>query len=402
MPPLPSPLHGRGLGPHPIPRTQPLAPLPCRVFSFLLVLLVVLLPAPVSASIYKYDDQPLGFGELIFRHSGMFAPAAGSGQSSYIRLSLHIVARSHMLVGTRVQASVMRQQDFESIGYVPAGETETSFCCDARAVEDGFCKAGAEGSLIMTGDATVHDIVLGAAEGGIAAAGAAGAAGAADTGNASAVGTTGATGTATAAAPAGAAKKEIVFEVTADDTYYSVISSCDPTDGTIEVAGVSEWKNPHGYLPGELFGNLPFWGAMLGVYGAMALFWFVLNVRVWQQLQHVQMWISAVVAVSLTEALFCHQDYTYLNANGFRSNWLMAAGALAMVGRKTLSHVLVLLVGTGWGITRATLNSTTKSRVRILAVIYGVVAFVKVRVRLEERLREVAQRRVGRSERRWG
>ena len=28
----------------------------------------------------------------------------------------------------------------------------------------------------------------------------------------------------------------------------------------------------------------------------------------------------------------------------------MAAGALAMVGRKTLSHVLVLLVGTGWGI----------------------------------------------------
>ena len=58
--------------------------------------------------------------------------------------------------------------------------------------------------------------------------------------------------------------------------------------------GHTTWLNPYGYLPGELYPFLPFFGALSLAYVALGVIWIVLCLRHCAQLLPLQSCISAV------------------------------------------------------------------------------------------------------------
>ena len=239
---------------------------------------------PASASLYYFNDVPIGAESLLFRKSYLFASGADAAHSSYIKFALHIVARSHMAVGTTVQVGVVTAAQFQALGYTPFDATRKVYCCDASAVEAGFCKAGAEQTLILPeGASAMRNVVLGGGGGGGPMPSSSSEGEAAGTNN-------------TARAHVSSNEKHMIRE---DGIYYSVISSCSVASGEIDVAGVTEWRNQGGYLPGELYRNLPFWLGMSVWYAASVFLWLGCSCALWRQLLTLQLWISGVAIAAL-------------------------------------------------------------------------------------------------------
>ena len=44
--------------------------------------------------------------------------------------------------------------------------------------------------------------------------------------------------------------------------HYLLLSSCEPHTGVVRFSGRTAWRNPFGYLPGELYPFLPFFACM--------------------------------------------------------------------------------------------------------------------------------------------
>jgi hypothetical protein len=78
------------------------------------------------------------------------------------------------------------------------------------------------------------------------------------------------------------------FTVEKSGVHYLLFSSCDPATGTVLIDGSTVWMNPYGYLPGELFHFLPFYGAMSLVYLSLGVLWGILCARYWRELLRVQ------------------------------------------------------------------------------------------------------------------
>ena len=57
------------------------------------------------------------------------------------------------------------------------------------------------------------------------------------------------------------------------------------------------WLNPYGYLPGELYGMMPFFGVMASCYTVVGLVWLVMCCIHWDDLTTVQSWVSVVLCL---------------------------------------------------------------------------------------------------------
>ena len=78
------------------------------------------------------------------------------------------------------------------------------------------------------------------------------------------------------------------------------------------------WRNPYGYLPGELYYFMPFFGMMTLAYLGLGLVWGVQCWRHWNQLLPLQMCIAGVVLLGLLEASTWYLDYASFNRGGSR------------------------------------------------------------------------------------
>jgi len=152
------------------------------------------------------------------------------------------------------------------------------------------------------------------------------------------------------------------------------VAVCDARIGEITLSGTTEWMNPYGHLPAQLYGFLPFYGWMSIVYLLAACIWFILNAVYWKDLLHVQNCITGVLAMCIIEMFTWYFDYLNLNNSGERLNALFIFGMMTSVSRRTISRMLVVAVSMGYGVVKPILGDE-KKKILALGVVYWIFAF---------------------------
>jgi len=164
------------------------------------------------------------------------------------------------------------------------------------------------------------------------------------------------------------------FNVKGSQIHIIAVAVCDARIGEVTLTGTTEWMNPYGHLPAQLYGFLPFYGWMCVIYLFASCVWFVLNAIYWKDILHVQNCITGVLAMCVIEMLTWYFDYLNLNNNGVRLNALFLFGMMTSVSRRTISRMLVVAVSMGYGVVKPILGEE-KKRIIILGCVYWSFAF---------------------------
>eukprot|EP01125_Pyxidicula_operculata_P003219 TRINITY_DN1367_c1_g1_i1.p1 TRINITY_DN1367_c1_g1~~TRINITY_DN1367_c1_g1_i1.p1 ORF type:complete len:556 (-),score=117.03 TRINITY_DN1367_c1_g1_i1:279-1799(-) len=176
----------------------------------------------------------------------------------------------------------------------------------------------------------------------------------------------------------GAATSNITKEVFVNETgnYILQISNCDDVDvGDLVIEGSFIWLNPYGYLPGEVYMNLPISGALSGYYFILLIFYSFLCIKYRKILMTLQWGIFAVILYSMIDlAAWCFYR-SGINDSGYYSQPALIVLVLLANMKKTAVRVLVLLVSMGLGVVKWTLG-TTRIKIALLATFYLFFSFL--------------------------
>eukprot|EP00511_Aplanochytrium_stocchinoi_P008616 CAMPEP_0204855310 /NCGR_PEP_ID=MMETSP1347-20130617/16568_1 /ASSEMBLY_ACC=CAM_ASM_000690 /TAXON_ID=215587 /ORGANISM="Aplanochytrium stocchinoi, Strain GSBS06" /LENGTH=471 /DNA_ID=CAMNT_0052001367 /DNA_START=122 /DNA_END=1537 /DNA_ORIENTATION=- len=168
-------------------------------------------------------------------------------------------------------------------------------------------------------------------------------------------------------------EKRFTYQVEQKDLYLLMFSYCQPNDATVSITGSVSWRNPYGFLPGELYGFLPFYLHLSLVYLGCALVWGYLCAKYWKDLLVLQNCITLVIVLGMIEVNLRYFDFHSLNETGIRNHGLLMASVLFAVAKKCVSRLLVLVVSMGFGVVKPHLGEEGK-RVLLLGAVYVVVA----------------------------
>lgn len=334
----------------------------------------------VSGEIHDYDALSLDTPYLYYHFGGQFsprdAPAAyspGEGRSFISFADLHFSRRDsgHTCPAyaevngswtdnaepcynaknrTLVQVIVLEQRYFKYLGR-KSDNGETYYCCTPGALENGVCTAGEINRVILSlPEGTTGPPVL-VADFHVASA----------------------EMVAVGEVPQ-ASTSETRYSVEATGYYNLFVSSCDMQSGEVLVNGRTEWMNPFGYLPGTVWGKLPFFGSLAIIYLALGLVWVVLMCMHWKELMGIQSWISLVLVLGMVETAAQYFRFNSWNASGYHDATGAVFGLLMGAVKRAVSRVLVLMVSMGYGIVKPSLG-TMLYKILFLGAAYFVFSF---------------------------
>lgn len=307
-----------------------------------------------KAEIFQYDNMEMKNPLLVYREAGMFSPrsfflepgAEGGNGESFIRLvELKFEAeglescsdpRSDACrpQGGFVDLAIFEQESFEDIGIVV--DHTRFYCCDEVAQTSGACRAQDEGRLLFTEDETRvrwrRRLEL---------------------------------------YPGQSSSLEMndVFHVSETGMYVVLMANCDSRNGVLYINGHTEWMNPYGYLPGEVYGCLPFFFFLAVFYLVLGVVWMVLCMTYIKDLLAIQMWASIVLLLGMVETAGQYFDYRSWNMSGSRSHGVQSFAILFGSAKRALSLSLILMVCMGYGIVRPSLGRDLH-RIMGLALVY--------------------------------
>eukprot|EP00908_Phaeocystis_cordata_P015802 Transcript_26992.p1 GENE.Transcript_26992~~Transcript_26992.p1 ORF type:complete len:504 (-),score=210.75 Transcript_26992:59-1474(-) len=283
----------------------------------------------VEGNVYWYEDQLLSPNVIQYRRVGMWTPAdapvrgsPGKGTSS-VSIDLHMSRTAAERPGL-IQVLVFHAAYLPAVG-VP-GRTSSApptFCCTPELHQRGVAGCERIGSIVVApslkGSVWKHDLPFDANQTG--------------------------------------SSVRTKVSVVRSGVHYLLLASCDLQTGGVLVSGHTTWLNPYGYLPGELYPFLPFFGALSLAYVALGVIWIVLCLRHCAQLLPLQSCISAVLFLGAVETATWYFDYVSFNAGGTRGVAPVVLGVLLSTVKKTVSRLLVLVVCLGYGVVRPTLGN---------------------------------------------
>ena len=256
-----------------------------------------------------------------------------------------------------IQATILQAQDLDLIG-MPDPESPMSaietYCCTPFYVDAGLCAESELGSLILDRNVTAFDIwtydlpLLPRQQ------------------NSHWV---------ERRSPSKRSRSEdrrATYHVRATGEHVLILSHCDPTLNTeVAVSGMTEWKNPYGYLPGRLFGFLNFHRYMLIFYIVFGALWLGLNVKHWKDFTTLQLATSVVIFLCMAEQITWYTEYTHFNHVGERHIFVIVLGILLSCLRQTVSRMLIVAVALGYQIVKPSLGDA-KVRLCVLGGVYFV------------------------------
>lgn len=158
--------------------------------------------------------------------------------------------------------------------------------------------------------------------------------------------------------------------------YILILSNCGLNEQAT-VSGTVVVKNAYGFLPGDEFHKMPFYGWLLLVYVLLAVAWMALSIRWWRELFNIQHCISGVICAGLLESFIWYILYHEWNGSGTRNTVLFVISILLSVVKNTLSYVLVLVASLGWGVTVPFLDSGVACRVQAVSCLYIILEFIR-------------------------
>ena len=156
--------------------------------------------------------------------------------------------------------------------------------------------------------------------------------------------------------------------------YVLVIANCNEDIGrNLTVTGEYVWKSAHGYLPGNLFGEMYFYFVVAICY-LLLLAWYFLKYHIYQDSAiPIFKWIIATIFIGFLESFFKCGDLWVWNIDGIRFWFSLYTGVLFGVCKRAISRVLVVMLCLGWGVTCDSLGGKLKTIVT-LGIIYAIVS----------------------------
>ena len=113
---------------------------------------------------------------------------------------------------------------------------------------------------------------------------------------------------------------------TEEGRYVMIISNCNDYGRDLQVTGSYEFVSKHGYLPGELFGEMYFFAAITVIYFILFL-WYGCSMQCYSESRiEVQKWIILSIGLGLLETFFKTGDYFVWNEDGTRVWYAMYVG----------------------------------------------------------------------------
>lgn len=158
--------------------------------------------------------------------------------------------------------------------------------------------------------------------------------------------------------------------------YTLVFSNCGELDQA-SVSGAVTVKNAYGFLPGNEFPKMQFYGTLLVVYLCLAATWMVLSFCFMKELLNIQNCIALVILLGLLECFLWYLFFNDWNSNGVRGKALFTLATLFTVMKSTFSYMLVLVASLGWGITRPYLDNQVIMKIQALCFVYIVLDFIR-------------------------
>lgn len=166
------------------------------------------------------------------------------------------------------------------------------------------------------------------------------------------------------------------YKIRKTGLYTLLLANCDYENrASVVVRGQTVWMNPFGYLPGELYGMMPFFGVLACLYFVLLVVWLVLCLVNRRELMWLQLWISVVIGLGALETAIKFGDFLGWNAEGMRNTGLLASGLVFGVTKRALSRVLVLMVSLGYGVVKPSLGNAW-ARIALLGAAYFMLTMV--------------------------
>ncbi|KAE9556109.1 hypothetical protein FO519_000743 [Halicephalobus sp. NKZ332] len=132
-----------------------------------------------------------------------------------------------------------------------------------------------------------------------------------------------------------------------------------------------QWRNPYGYLSAIDYPLLHFYGFMCAVYICLAVVWLLICFKYWMDLLRIQFWIGAVIIVGMVEKAVFYAEYANMNEIGESVEGLIEFAELISCFKRTMAHVLIIIVSVGYGVVKPRLGSTL-NQVAAVGVLYFV------------------------------
>ncbi len=154
--------------------------------------------------------------------------------------------------------------------------------------------------------------------------------------------------------------------------YVLILASCEKTAMPVVINGKLESMDPYGYLPADLFGNLPFYAVLNGLYVLLGCVWTYVCVNFSSEMIPVQYWITAVLAVGMFETGVLYSHFEHWNLKGSPSLELISIGLFFGVLKRCFSRVVVQLISLGYGIVRPSIGEDMQRFVyRLILLVYA-------------------------------
>jgi hypothetical protein len=167
-------------------------------------------------------------------------------------------------------------------------------------------------------------------------------------------------------------EKPVLSPLRETGKYAVLFASCSDQGRPVVVSGTFAWHSKHGYLPGELYGEM-YYFFFLTVFYAILAGWYGFEMKKYEETSiPIQKWILATILLGLVETLLRSLDYIAWNDRGTRIWFFWYVGVGCGVLKHALSRSLVVMVSMGWGVARNHLNSLY--RIIVLGVMYATLA----------------------------
>merc|ERR1719438_574802 len=122
--------------------------------------------------------------------------------------------------------------------------------------------------------------------------------------------------------------------------YTIVFSNCNPEDRNLTITGSYTLKSSHGYLPGNLFGEL-YYFIYLSVAYLILFLWYGLSMKYYQDsIIPIQQWILTTTAIAFLECFFKARDLWVWNVDGYRFWFATYTGTFAALYLKCLTFLI--------------------------------------------------------------
>uniref|UniRef100_A0A915DS34 Transmembrane protein 87A n=1 Tax=Ditylenchus dipsaci TaxID=166011 RepID=A0A915DS34_9BILA len=130
-----------------------------------------------------------------------------------------------------------------------------------------------------------------------------------------------------------------------------------------------QWRGPHGFLSAIDYPLLRFYGFMCFFYMVLAMGWMMVCIKYWKDLLRIQFWIGAVILVGMIEKAVFYEEYANMNETGRSIQGLLELAELTSCLKRTMAHVLIIIVSVGFGVVKPRLGATL-NQVTAVGIIY--------------------------------